>query len=287
MRMPISSVAIGRVGHSAGLVAATALAAGLLRAIVSKIFKDQFGDWVPVIGFAFFVAIAWTVFLCTVLLIQGRVVRHQRSQPQVPGNGSSVLALGKAVGLSAVLAVAMWFALYASDEVFFSRMLPWDLPLINLQHIGALVVSRFFPCRLEGSDFGCEIYKTLPAYFAVNAVVYLPFVIAFRSLSKGLNFESVRRGLRVSCRTVTVVGLSGLAAILVLQQFAWEAGWRNQRWFSATNYSIGVIVVIAGFLLVYLTLKSLSTGDEDFLPEMTWVACSLVAGRWLGSPFLP
>lgn len=69
-------------------------------------------------------------------------------------------------------AVLFWFALFASDVVFQSRLLPWVSPLLRVQEVGFRVASRLFPCQKEGYDVGCEGYKRLPIFIGTNAIVY-------------------------------------------------------------------------------------------------------------------
>jgi hypothetical protein len=76
------------------------------------------------------------------------------------------------VTLGAILAVALWFTLEASDEIFQSRLMWWVVPLIRVQEAGFRAASRLFPCQREGFDTGCEAYKKLPVFLGANAIVY-------------------------------------------------------------------------------------------------------------------
>ena len=100
---------------------------------------------------------------------------HTNLAPSNPSSVPRVLATAAAVSI--VLAVTAWFALTANDEIFYSRLLPWIGPLIRLQEPGFRVAYRMFPCRVEGSDLGCELYKWLPAFLVSNALAYFPVLL--------------------------------------------------------------------------------------------------------------
>jgi hypothetical protein len=63
-------------------------------------------------------------------------------------------------------------ALDASDFIFQSRMVPWTIPLIKLQGVGATIASHFFQCKKEGFDTACEWFKVMPTIVLSNAIVY-------------------------------------------------------------------------------------------------------------------
>ena len=87
----------------------------------------------------------------------------------------------RAFSLSALLAVGLslilQFSLQLSDSFLWRYREPWMVtPVRLLQNPGIVAISRAFPCQREGFDTGCEEYKTLPLFLAVNALVYFPFV---------------------------------------------------------------------------------------------------------------
>jgi hypothetical protein len=86
--------------------------------------------------------------------------------------GSMKRSLFLSVTLGSALAVVLWLGLEASDAIFQSRLMPWVVPLIDLQDAGFRVANRLFPCQREGFDTGCEDYKRLPAFVSANAAAY-------------------------------------------------------------------------------------------------------------------
>jgi len=89
------------------------------------------------------------------------------------------------IGLAASLAV--YVLLWASDEIFQSRLLPWVVPLIEAQKVGLMLAYHFFSCQKEGFDTGCEPYKVIPSIIAGNALTYsivlLPVIHLWRKIS--------------------------------------------------------------------------------------------------------
>jgi hypothetical protein len=76
------------------------------------------------------------------------------------------------VALGVAVAVTLWFSLETSDSIFQSRLMPWVVPLIDLQEAGFRAANSLFPCQREGFDTGCEAYKRLPAFLSANAIAY-------------------------------------------------------------------------------------------------------------------
>ncbi len=281
---------------SAGVLAITTMTAAVLRGTASRIFIGRFAvNWTAQIVLSIFVATTWIALywlVSSIHLIAGRLpFRAQTSE--VGRVVAFALRLGKAFGLAFAFAITVFLALTISDEVFFSRLLHWDLPLIHVQYAGFLASSRFFPCRLESSSLGCEPYKTLPVFLLANLFVYLPFMAAvvFLSESSHRASEIARAGFRIYCRIAAVVGFPCLMATVVLWQFGWADGTFpyshiHRQIFEIIDYSGGTTVVSASFLVVFLLLRLAQRGGDEMLPEMTWLGCSLMGALQLGNRFL-
>jgi hypothetical protein len=187
--------------------------------------------------------------------------------------------------LSIVLAVTAWLALTANDEIFYSRALPWIHPLIHLQEAGFRVADRMFPCRVEGSDLGCELYRWLPAFLISNALAYFPFV-----LTGTLIYARSSRARRVSpgiFRSFIRWGAALAAAGLVLR-ICWYGldpepssplrAWDMSRMGWTILDNLTGILALALFLLVPFCLYRVVSAlwrRKDVLPsliDLTWLA---------------
>jgi hypothetical protein len=210
---------------------------------------------------------------------------------------------GRLFGVSAVIALVLalsaGFALDFSDSVFQSRLLPWTVPLIELQRLGFTRASRLFPCRAEGFDTGCEWYKWLPTFVAANAAAYLP--IAFVGVylyRRSARLKTVlQRGLHSVVRWGACSAIVGLCLRLFVAKW-WpgvstplEQGHAGRMLWVAVDDVTGVIVLVLFLAMPFYIYQSLRvtrsvTETKRYLADFTWVAslyvCSLVLASVYG-----
>ena len=166
-------------------VAAIVIITRQFRAVVGHYFRrGSEDDWfVPVISIAAVLGLFWfgLTLTCDALGDRGTMVgipRAERPKHQRHSQSWDFLASLTIAGIAAlVLAFFGWLALGVNDELFQSRLLPWITPLIRFQYFGFLTASRLFPCRMEGSEIGCEAYKTVPALLLSNTAIYFLFLL--------------------------------------------------------------------------------------------------------------
>lgn len=287
-----------RACRSAAVLVITAMAAAAVRDAADRLFIGRFAvNWLAEIALSALIAATWIVLYWVASSIHSTVARLMSwaQISRVDSVAAFGLNLGKAFGLALVFAVALFLALTISDDVFYSRLLPWDLPLIHMQYQGFVASYRFFPCRLEGSSIGCESYKTIPVFLAANALFYLPFLAAWIFLSKRFSRieEIARAACRIYCPIAAVLGFLCLITTIVLWWLKWDFEFASphsnirRQVFEVINYSGGTIVVSAILLVTLLFLRVACSGEEEVLPEMTWLGCLLVGALHLGNTFLP
>jgi hypothetical protein len=286
-----------RACRSAAVLVITAMAVAAVRDAADRLFIGRFAvNWLAEIALSTLIAATWIVLYWVASSIHSTVARlTSRAQTSRVASVAFGLNLGKAFGLALVFAVALFLTLAISDDVFYSRLLPWDLPLIHMQYRGFVASNRFFPCRLEGSSMGCESYKTIPVFLAANALFYLPFLAAWIFLSKRFSRieEIARAACRIYCPIAAVLGFLCLITTIVLWWLKWDFEFASphshirRQVFEVISYSGGTIVVSAILLVTLLFLRLARSGEEEVLPEMTWLGCLLVSALHLGNTFLP
>ena len=149
-------------------------------------------------------------------------VYENSSSAQKPNSTGRLFGLSAIIAL--VLALSASLALDFSDSIFQSRLLPWTVPLIELQSVGFAQASRMFPCRAEGFDTGCEWYKTLPTFVAANALAYLSiaFVGAYLYRRSTRLKTALERGLHSVVRWGACCAIVGLCLRLFVAKFLLE-----------------------------------------------------------------
>ncbi len=91
------------------------------------------------------------------------------------------LLFGATVTIGFCLAVWIW-------NLVFESAASWRIPLNAFTFPGLLASALTFPCQAQGLEIGCEWYRTLPMFVAVNSlaasVILLPLVHLFRSFRR-------------------------------------------------------------------------------------------------------
>jgi hypothetical protein len=288
-------------GVCAAILALISAGAHLFRGVLDRIV---YGDW----GTAFLLRLVlstvilcagWFLFALTILKVNsqrpsGRV-DGSSAGPNSPLNLSQWRAASTAALMSLVLALTAWFALAANDEIFFSRSLAWIGPLIWVQSAGFHVASRFFPCRMEGSDLGCEAYKWLPAFLLANAAGYFPYLVMGTLLH--MRFKGVRayseRFLHLLIRWGVTLASAGLATRLLIVRFAPEISLPNHSWdFTRIGWSLadtvaGVLALVLLFIVPLSIWKAVQamwkrTDAVMNLVDLTWLASFGVIALTIG-----
>ncbi len=283
------------------IVATATLAVALFRLEMNRIFDGyQNPTWylslvrAPIFGLEWFVLIS--VFTM-VGLGDGELFVRSDSVHEDASYARKANSTARLVGISAVvafvLALSAWLALDFSDSIFQSRLLPWTVPIIELQKVGFVQAARMFPCRAEGFDTGCEWYKTLPTFVAANAAAYLPVAL--------VSVYSYRRSERL--RTVIQRGLhsfvrwgAGFASVgLCLRLFVakWWPGIDTplgkghagrMLWVAVDDLTgmLGLVLFLAMPFYIYQGLRVARNVTETrrYLTDFTWMAslfvCSLI-----------
>jgi len=287
----------------ASALALTSAGAHIFRGLLDRIFYNNWGtDFVLRVTLSTIILyIAWFLFTLTALKINARILGRRDNEIRISRqeHGGNFLQVWHAVAVAPVaallLAATAWFAITANDEIFFSRLLPWIGPLIWFQDVGFHVASRLFPCRMEGSNLGCEAYKWLPAFLLSNAAAYFPFVLLgtfvyFRSAQAKATAETFLRGL---IKWGTLLAGTGLALRLTVYRLVPEASFPAHDWdiprfmWAAADQVTGVLclmlLLVVPFCirrLVNLILKERSVLDS--LVELTWLAAFASVAITLG-----
>jgi hypothetical protein len=207
----------------------------------------------------------------------------------------TVQLVGISTVVALVLALSAWLALYLSDSIFQARLLPWDVPLIELQDIGFLLASRMFPCQAEGFDTGCEWYKTLPTFVTANAPPYLPvvFVGAYWYRRSERLKALVQSGLHSFIRW----GAGFAIVTLCLRQFVakWWPGvplgngnTGQMLWVAVDNLRgiVGLVLFLAMPFYIYQGLRVRNvTEKKRYMADFTWMAVLYVCSLMLASVY--
>jgi hypothetical protein len=217
------------------ILAAATLAVTLFRLGMNQTFDGyQNPTWYLSLVRAPILGLEWFILTSAFTMVALRDGEPYVTSDSVHENASSARtanSIGRLFGISAVvalvLALSAWLALYFSDSIFQSRLLPWTVPLNELQRRGFAQASRVFPCRAEGFDTGCEWYKTLPTFVAANTVAYMPvaFVGAYLYLRSERLKTVIQRGLHSFVRWGTGFAIVGLCFRLLVAK--WWPGISN------------------------------------------------------------
>ena len=91
------------------------------------------------------------------------------------------LLFGATATIGFCLAVWSW-------NLAFESAASWRIPLNVFSFPGLLASALAFPCKNPDVQIGCEWYRTLPTFIAVNSLICtatsLPIVHLFRSLRR-------------------------------------------------------------------------------------------------------
>src|ERR1700723_442638 len=283
------------------VVAAATVAVALFRLGMNRIFDGyQNLTWYLSLVRAPIFGLEWFILTSGYAMLSLRGGERTVTSDTVHENPSSARkpnSTGRLFGVSAVIALVLALsaslALDFSDSIFQSRLLPWTVPLIELQSVGFAQASRIFPCRAEGFDTGCEWYKTLPTFMAANAAAYLS--IAFVGVylyRRSARLKTVpHRGLHSVVRWGACFAIVGLCLRLFVAEWwpgvstALGQGHAGRMLWVAVDDVTGIIVL--GLLLampfyVYQSLRVTRSVTETkrYLAHFTWMAslyvCSLV-----------
>lgn len=93
-----------------------------------------------------------------------------------------------AVLLGVTATIVFCFAVWIGNLIYEPKILSWRIPLNGFTFPGLLASALVFPCQKQGFEIGCEWYRTVPMFVAVNSlaftVVSLPLVCLFRALRR-------------------------------------------------------------------------------------------------------
>jgi len=288
------------------ILAAATLAVALFRLEMNRIFDGyQNPAWylslvrAPIFGLEWFI------------LVSGYTMVSLRAGEQSVGSGSvhehaalvrKSSSTGRLFGISVVIAVVLalsaWLALDFSDSVFQSRLLPWTVPLIELQRLGFTRASRLFPCRAEGFDTGCEWYKWLPTFVAANAAAYLPvaFIGAYLYRRSERLKAVVQHGLHSVVRWGAGFAIVGLCLRLFVAKW-WPGistplgqGHAGRMSWVAVDDLTGIIVLVLFLAMpfyIYQGLRVTRSVAETrrYLADFTWMASLYVSSLILASVY--
>jgi hypothetical protein len=97
---------------------------------------------------------------------------------------SLILSLLFGVAVTISFCLAIWIR----NLVYQPHPRAWGIPLNVFSFPGLLVSALAFPCQDQDVQIGCEWYRTLPTFIAVNSLICtatsLPIVHLFRSLRR-------------------------------------------------------------------------------------------------------
>jgi hypothetical protein len=86
------------------------------------------------------------------------------------------------------LKMGFCLAIWIRSFVYQPRLPVWGIPLNVFSFPGLLASALAFHCKDQDIQIGCEWYRTLPMFIAVNSLVCtatsLPVVHLFRSLRR-------------------------------------------------------------------------------------------------------
>ena len=163
--------------------------------------------------------------------------------------------------LSVGLSLALSLALDANDTFLQSRSGAWVPALLSMQRVGFKAVARYFPCQKEGFDAGCERYKSLSLFLAVNAATYLPFMLCGVYVFASGRF--VRKHARAVNRTAFIAGIFaapiGLLVSLASLTPEIDSDSAHQNW---SERIVSVPFLCLSLLLVFLSHSSLERGKR-------------------------
>jgi hypothetical protein len=86
------------------------------------------------------------------------------------------------------LTIGFCLAIWIRSLIYQPRPPVWGIPLNVFSFPGLLASALVFPCKNQDIQIGCEWYRTLPMFVAVNsfacAAISLPLVHLFCSLRR-------------------------------------------------------------------------------------------------------
>ncbi len=248
---------------------------------------------------AFWFAIVFVLILCCASL--GK--RSNRSDETIRAKRKTAWrTIAVAAVIACVSAISAWTGLYLNDEILESRSVPWIAPLITVQHYGFRTASRQFPCQAEGFDEGCEPYKWISTFLAINSLAYFPFALI--GLFSFQHWKAARKIAQTAARRFArwciVVASAGLVTLQVtgglklatydsLYPYPGIAHWHFGVW-EQVNDITGTLVVIDGFLLPFYFYRAFR-GARGFaemrsrLAELTSLATVMLVAIVLGNPY--
>lgn len=278
---------------------------GVFRVILNRVFpaagnESRGGSVLPAVALAAIVGLMWFVlaFLCLVHSVRSeeRVRSLDATNASAKESGSVLSAPVTSAVIACVLSLTAWVALYWNDAIFFSRSLPWIGPLIRAQDPGFYTASRFFPCRKEGFDTGCEAYKWIPTFLTADALAYFPFVLI--GLACYRNFRRVQAILVAVARqfihwSVPIL-IATLCTRLVMHSLGfewWDFQYSPTRWHSSLwmliGATTGIVIVISGFLVPFYLYRAFRADGglnvtRRRLSELTALTTLILAALMLG-----
>jgi hypothetical protein len=239
-----------RLYRFAIILAAATVAVALFRLGMNQIFDGyQNPTWYLSLVRAPILSLEWFILTSVFTMVALRDGEPYVTSDSVHENASfarTANSIDRLFGISAVvalvLALSAWLALYFSDSIFQSRLLPWTVPLNELQRVGFAQASKVFPCRAEGFDTGCEWYKTIPTFVAANTATYMPvaFVSAYLYLRSERPKTVIRRGLHSFVRWGAGFAIVGLCLRLFVAQ--WWPGISTPLWQGRTGRILWIAV---------------------------------------------
>lgn len=257
----------------AGTVLGTSLGAVGLRLALDHILaiSHHEGHYFGLVILSLLVGIVW-FFSSLFFLTRFRSAPSKIGHDQDHGVARTV---GAAICISSVLSMSLWMAVGLNDEIFESRLLPWILPLITFQDYGLGKASGFFPCRMEGSDLGCEAYKFVPTLLVANALIYFPFVLfgAFTYRKSMMARELIATYVTRSVRWAPALVATGLIALFVMHGFGRDThdslylnpgiARRHFGLWELLDDVTGTIIVIVGMLVPFYTYRACRRSDRS------------------------
>ena len=289
------------------IVAAATLSVGVFRLEMNRIFDGyQNPTWYLSLVRAPIFGLEWFILMSGYAMLSLRGGEPSVTSDTVNENPSSARkpnSTGRLFGVSAVIALVLALsaslALDFSDSIFQSRLLPWTVPLIELQRVGFAQASRMFPCRAEGFDTGCEWYKTLPTFVATNALAYLS--VALVGVYLYLRAERLKTVIQHGLHSVVRWGAGFAIVGLCLRLFVakwWPGistplgqGHAGRMLWVAVDDLTGIIVLMLFLAMpfyIYQGLRVTRSVAETrrYLADLTWMVslyvCSLILANVYG-----
>jgi hypothetical protein len=275
----------------AAFVALVCLGAHLVRAGLDRISYGNWGqDLALKLGLSTIILfVFWFVFVLVALVVSARRAADRFDDENFGRTNPPSLfrAVATASAMSSVVAVTAWFALIVNDEIFYSRLLPWIGPLIQLQEPGFRVASRMLP----------EPHKWLSAFLLSSVLAYFPILLTgvliyarssrVRQASAEVFRSFIPWGAAVGAGLVLRISSSRFLPELSSPLRAWDLG--RLGW--TVLDSMTGILALALTLLVpfcgYIAVRAI-WNRKDVLPslvDLTWLASFGVVALTLAYPF--